>query len=492
MRRLDIVLLALSLSAQALAQPHVTLDIDRTVAIATDSSLTALKYQSDYAMQNWNYQSFLASRKPQIKLSSSPFDLSRYFTQRYNYTSDSDIYRQKHLVYGAASIDLSQKIEGLGGTLYGSSGLGYLHTFGENGTNTYSVIPIKIGYRQELFGFNSLKWERKIETLKMDSAQKEYSYSKELVSGEAVAKFFDLLLARKRYNMAKEYLNSADTLCTIGERKFKIASISQPELFILDIDRANAENALINYEIEMDKAKRALMNFLRMDPDTEVELLMPSESINIMIDEAQALEYAKQNNPIYLKSNQAILEAEMAVDKAEIQRKISANVDMYVGLNQISNKIGAAYANPLFMDYLTLSLSIPIVDWGLGKYRVASAREALSKANTTSRQNDEELCRSVREKVRTFNEQQRLVDNTLKARELAERGYNGTLKLFLNGSASVNDITLARSRRESANMNYINALKNYWIAYYEVRRLTLYDFASGTPIIHQQSGEDVR
>jgi len=471
--------------ARMQAQRKVILDIQRTIELATDSSLTAQKSASQYAQTNWDYQAFLAGRKPQIIFESKPLNLERYFVESYNYENNLDFYRQRRLFYTSGQVEVSQAVEKLGGTIYGGTGLTYLKAFGNENYQGYSAVPIKIGYKQNLFGFNSLKWERKLETVKMDAAQKMYAYHRELAGGEAVKKFFDLVVAQSQYQVAEDNLAATDTLYTTGQRKFKIASISQPELYILDIDRMNAQTSVVNYSIELDRAKRELAVFLKMDPDTDIELVMPSTMLSILINEEEAVQYAQDNNPKYLQNQVSIVKAEMAVAQAEQMRKFTANLDMYAGFNQIGVRLKDAYSNPLFQDYVALSLSIPIKDWGRSKYKVASAKEALAQAQLSYEQDAESLSLEVRSKVRRFNEQQALVQNALMARDLADRAYNGTFKLFMNGAASVNDITLARNRRENANLNYINALKNYWISYFDVRSITLYDFATGTVITHE-------
>lgn len=43
-------------------------------------------------------------------------------------------------------------------------------------------VPVNIGYSQSLFGFNSLKWQRRIEPLRYEEARKSYVETMELVS----------------------------------------------------------------------------------------------------------------------------------------------------------------------------------------------------------------------------------------------------------------------------------------------------------------------
>ena len=54
------------------AQQKIVLDLERTVRLATDSSLSAQKYQSVYDASRYRYLSWQASRKPQFALESTP------------------------------------------------------------------------------------------------------------------------------------------------------------------------------------------------------------------------------------------------------------------------------------------------------------------------------------------------------------------------------------------------------------------------------------
>ena len=102
------------------AQRHVVLDLDRTVRLATDSSLTALKYQSVYDASRYKYQSWQASRKPQVSLESTPVMYERYMTQRYLSIEDIDVYRQQRMFYSQAGITATQTMENWGGSFYGT------------------------------------------------------------------------------------------------------------------------------------------------------------------------------------------------------------------------------------------------------------------------------------------------------------------------------------------------------------------------------------
>ena len=62
--------------------------------------------------------------------------------------------------------------------------------------------------------------------------------------------------------------------------------------------------------------------------------------------------------------------------------------------------------------------------------------------------------------------------------DLAILAYNETRQRFIIGKADINSLTLSLNRQQEAQRNYISALQNYWLNYYKIRRLTLFDFAT--------------
>ena len=202
------------------AQQKVTLDLERTVRLATDSSLAAQRYQSVYDATRFQYLAWQASRKPQFSLESTPVTYERYMTQRYLSAEDVDTYRQQRTFYSQAGIAATQIMEPWGGQFYGSTQLGYLRTFGDQNQTQFMTVPISFGYRQDLLFYNPLKWARQIEPLKLLAAEKTLAYGIETTSEEAVGKFFTLALAQDQLRMAEEYLSSCDTIYAIAQRRY--------------------------------------------------------------------------------------------------------------------------------------------------------------------------------------------------------------------------------------------------------------------------------
>ena len=98
----------------------------------------------------------------------------------------------------------------------------------------------------------------------------------------------------------------------------------------------------------------------------------------------------------------------------------------------------------------------------------------------TSRETKMDVVQTVAE----VNERQTIATQVRQALHIAEDAYTATLQRFIRGQANVNDLALAQNYWQSARSNQIEALKNFWLSYYHLRAITLYDFLKSQPVRH--------
>jgi len=474
---LPIIALLLPVTASAM-----TLTLEKTIELANDSSLMAFRYRNMYQAGYWQYVSYKANRLPSLSLTATPARYYRYMTQRYDSEQNIDIFRQQQMFSASAGLEVTQNFDLLGGSLYLETDLEYMRNFGQNKYTQYSSVPVRIGYRQDLLGFNAFKWERKIEPLRYEKAKKELIYNMESVSEQAVSYFFALALAQAEYRLAEENVASCDTLYVIGERRFKIAAISRADLLTLELDKVNARNTLENCRIALKRASFSLASFLGMDKNTEIELKMPGRPLTTAIPLDLALAMAKKNNPTLLGHCQTILEGEREFNRAKVESRFNVSVNASVGFNQVADDFSGAYRSPLRQDLVSVSISVPLIDWGVRKGKVNMARNNLNVSRIAARQDELSVEEDLIMTVSDYEVRQRLIASASEALDLAETAYTQTRQRFIIGKADINSITLSLNRRQEAAKNYIAALQNYWLSHYKIRRLTLHNFELDMPL----------
>lgn len=455
---------------------QMKLDLQQSIMLAKDSSLQAFRTQNLYLSSYWEYRSYKAGRLPSLTLKTTPIQYNRDFTKRYDYESNIDVYRKQQSLYSYGNLSISQNLDFTGGTFFIDSELGYMRNFGENTYSQFTTVPFRIGYSQSLFGFNSFKWERKIEPLKYEKAKRQYIYNSEEIAETVINYFFNLAMAQVEYDMALDNVASSDTLYKIGESRHGIAAISRADLLTLKLEAVNARNTLKNTEISLKRAMFNFVSYLNMDKETIVKLTLPDRPRDIDIDADDALRYAKENNPDFLSYKQEILEAEREVDRTRKSSTFDASIYASVGFNQVASNFTGSYHHPLQQDIVSIGLTIPIIDWGVRKGRANMAKNTLNVTKISVQQKILQMEQDVIMTVNDFNIQKDLIGSAEEALELANLAYESTRERFIIGKSDINSLTMALSRQKEARKNYISALQNYWLSYYKIRKMTLFDF----------------
>jgi outer membrane protein TolC len=483
MKKINIILAIISLLISGISAQQKVFTLEQTIAIASDSSLQAFVAKNLYLSSYWQYKSYRAARLPSLSLNTTPISYSNNFIKRYDSEQNIDVYRQQKSLYSSGTLALSQNVDFTGGTFSVNSELAYVKNIGVSNYTQYSAIPISIIYQQALFGYNSFKWDKKIEPLKYETAKRNFVYKTEEISVTCVQYFFDLASAQIEHLRAIENLTSADTLYQIGQKRYEIAAISKAELLTLKLDALNARNSLINAQTSLNKAMSALVTFLNLEKGTEIKLLLPEKPSFCQVSADFALQQSMTNNPTYLENKTGIMDAEKLVEKALKGLHFDASVYASVGYNNVAEKLKLAYQNTLRQDVISVGLNIPILDWGVKKGNLNVAKNNLNVTKISNKQEEIALEQDVINTVQDFSVQQEVIKSAEEATKIADLAYHATKERFLIGENDISALTLSLNRQTEARRNYIEALKNYWLGYYKIRKLTLFDFEKQTSLL---------
>jgi outer membrane protein TolC len=460
----------------------ITLTLDRTIALAADSSLEAFRSKNLYMANYWGFRSFKANRLPSVRLNLMPGQYYNTISQRFDSENKIDFFLRQQTLQANAGLSVVQNFDLLGGTFFMNTNLDYLRNLG-NVTNTqFSSTFVRIGYQQNLLGFNQFKWDKKIEPLKYEKAKKQLVYDMENIAEQAVAYFFRLAMAQAAYELAAENVDKTETLFLTGEKRYEIAAISQTDLFSLKLEHANAVNSLKRAEIDLKRAMFDLASFLNLDKNTIIHLNIPNYPKDMEISSDKALAEAQSNHPDLMGFEQNILENQRNVDRTKKESMFNATISASVGFNQAAEKFSDVFRDPLRQELVSLSVSIPLIDWGVRKGNLNMAKNNLAIAEIRAQQGEITLEQDVIMTVSDFNIQKDLITLAVEALELAEDIYSKTHQGYLAGREDINSLMRSRQNQQQARRTYISSLESYWSSYYKIRKLTLFDFEYNLPI----------
>lgn len=481
-------MLLIGWSHQLCGQNAYRLTLDEVVALAQSDAPDALLASTRWKRDYWTYQSYLADFKPQINLNASTLPLFNRSIESITLPSGGQSYAERAFMENQVNLFLQQDFAPTGGTIYLGSGLGRLDEFETStvdASTSYLSTPISVYIQQPLFQYNAMKWRKRIEPVLYKESEKIYSEGMESVANRSAGLFFDLLISQLDAEAAIQDKANADTLLVLSRGRFEVGKIAETDLLQVELNAMEAETRLAAAELEMQTNAEALRDFLNLQGDIQFELIPPYTLPEVVIDQEKALAFAMQNRSTVVAFDRRLLEANRDVAIAKGETGVTAGLEGRFGLTQTSPILNQAYVNPIDQEFVTFSISVPVADWGKSKAR----REvALANLELEQKQIDQEKENFKRVVVLRAQQFELVRKNTMVAErylESARKRYEITYQRYLIGKISVTDLNLALADQESARRSYLQAVRDFWMALYEIRGMTLYDFAKDKTLMLQ-------
>ena len=480
MRYMLFIILFSLFTGQLTAQDSLRLTLDEAVALARAQSPQAVAARHQYRAAYWNWRTFKADYLPNLSFNSYS-SLNRSISP-VTLPDGSDSFLHRNQLLNEGSLTINQNITLLGGSLFLETGVQRLDLFTDK-RRSFKSTPVVLGYSQSLFGYNRLKWDKKIEPARYAQAEKSYLETLELVASMAANKFFALATAQSRLQSADYNYAAADTLFRYAKGRYDIGTITENEMLQLEINHLTEQSNRLNAGIEVDNAIQELRSFLGIRESVEIVAVVSSDLPMFKVPVADALHCAWQNSPDIEWHALRQLQSESSVAQARASRGLKADLYMQVGLTQTAARLSDAYRNPMDQQLVSLGIRIPLVDWGVGKGRVEVARSNLEKTKTEIAQARTDFEANVIKLVKQFNLQAGKVAIAQKTSERAARRNEVAYRLYLLGKSSLLDLNAAIAEKDSSKRAYISEMHNYWSLYYALRSITGYDFQMDRPIL---------
>lgn len=140
----------------------------------------------------------------------------------------------------------------------------------------------------------------------------------------------------------------------------------------------------------------------------------------------------------------------------------------------------------MHQEYASVSLSLPILDWGRARGKVKVASSQLALTNTVAEQGMNDFTQNVEKLVLQFNMQARKVNIASLTDKRATQRHSVAMKLFVMGRIGILDLMSAVTEKNNAKRNFIKTMKTYWSLYFTLRSMTAYDFENKVELTNNE------
>ncbi len=473
-----LLLLTLSLNLSFAQKIKLRISLEEAIEIAKDQSPSALVAKHNFLASYWQFRAFRAQLLPTLNLSATLGNYNRSLVPLQNSETGEINYVANNNMKNSLSLSIDQNIALTGGRVSLFTSLYRLDQFDSGLPATYNSQPINITYIQPLRTYNNLKWDKVTEPKRYERSKRRYLEQMENITGNVIPLYFDVLQAQQRLAMSSKNYDNTVALYKLTKERYERGMVSKNDVLQLELRVINENLSINDHKLNLDMRMLRLKTYMGYNEHVELELVVPESGPGITLNFDEVLEKAYKNSSFLLDNELELLGAEQEVERNKANTGIQANLNAQFGLTQQGDELGTAYSNPMDQQIVSLGLRLPIIDWGLGKGRVkmAKSRQELIKAQVDQEMN--EFKQNVFIKVIQFNNQVEQCNLSARADSIALERYENARQRFMDGTIGVTELNNAQNEKDQASNRFISDLGNFWQYYFNIRRMSLYDYLS--------------
>lgn len=465
-----------------------TLTLRESIQIAQENSPVARANKYSLISSRWANESFKADLYPSLSLNGDAPNFNKsIFTNRLD--DGTLTFATQRQSDATAAISIDQNILPTGGRLSLSSGITRLGIFANENTYRWQSTPLVIGLQQPLFQFNALKWRSRLEPLRYEIAQKEFVQEMEALAVQVTAGFFDIFLAKINVENAEFNVARNDSIYTISQGRYRVGNIAENDLLQTELALRNAESSFTRSMIEYHRALNNFKILLGYTTDVALTLEAPDDLPEISVDIELAKQLAYENNSEALTYRFNEIAADRDFEQAKKQAGFSATIQANYGLNQTSTDFKDLYTSPESRQFVTIGFNIPIFNWGKARAEVNAARNQQRQVANSIEYQRNQFLQEVEYQVSQFLQLKDQVLLSAQSDTIAQRRYDVAQNRYLIGKIDITNLFIAQNEKDAARQAYIQTLGDYWMGWYALRQLTLYNFRDNEMITYQTQFE---
>lgn len=477
MNKLGYWLLAIGYFAVIQTNAQNVFSLGDVIARAQSQSPAFKQTETRRENRYWQYQYYRTNYIPQIRANSSSGLAGALYNNSFQQFPNNGTYTYNYInqLNPGVNFSLQQPIEWTGGTISVNTQYNYFKDYREDRTQ-WQGNPFYVRLYQPIFAFNQLKWSRKVEPIRFEESKREYAESMEAIARDGVTNFFNVLQAQVNLQIAQFNLANNDTIYKIEQGRYNIGTTSEDKLLQVELQLLRSRQDVARASLDLQNASLDLRSYIGLRNGESFSLVRPDQIPGFEVTEEEALSYAKKSRAAYIAFARRKIEAEQEVARAKGQR-YNVGISAAYGTSNAAQNFNDVNRNTSKQRVADITFDVPLVDWGRRRALMKTAYANKQLTDYVIAQDEVVFEQEILTQVRQFEMLRLSIEITKKADEVAQNRYMVAQNRYLIGKIDITNLNIALTEKDSAKRSYIDALKLFWTAYYELRRLTLYDFA---------------
>ncbi|MEZ5010311.1 MAG: TolC family protein [Bacteroidales bacterium] len=258
-------------------------------------------------------------------------------------------------------------------------------------------------------------------------------------------------------------------------------SPQREELFqaeLIATSRSDYENSIVDLENAKDDSKLliglSLYDDLMVLPN--INRSLSNVDIAFAIDRGMANRMELRQRKIDIESSQFDLIQTKSLNE------FKGAVSLSVGLFGDNEKFTKMYESPTDNQAVSLSLTVPLWDWGERESRIKAAELSIESQELTYKEEENDIIINIRKVYRNLINLKNQIEIARQNVVNAQLTYELNLEKYENGDLTGMDLNIYQNQLSEKRLAYTNSLIYYKLELLNLKIQTLYDFEKGVAV----------
>ena len=475
--------LAILLSGMA-AQAQMILTLEDALQYSVDHSPELQNALLNLERYKLSLEAQKASLKSKFSLTLNPFTYSnsRSFDNRFSqwytnesFSSNGTFSITQPIIWTDATVSLNNKFGWQSNTSTSA---------GSNANKNQAFSnDLYLSINQPLFTYNRTKVD--LESIERDYENALINYALRRLSLESTitSSFYNVYTAKNNLEISEAELKDAQQNFDIIKNKVEADLSARDELYQAELNLATAVSTVDNRRVSLENAKDDLKKILGIDIDQDFDISAEISAKPVPVNMMVAIESA-------LSSRLELRQREISRTQQDIQMKqikennsLDGNLSLSLGIMGDHEDFQKIYEHPTNNPRVSLSLSIPIFDWGERKARIKAQEIAIKMFDMETEEERKSIEIAVRKSCRSLRNLEAQISIAEQSVKNAQLTYDLNAERYRNGELTGMEMNQFQTQLSNQRMSYVSTLISYKLELLNLKIISLYDFENDTNVI---------
>ena len=355
---------------------------------------------------------------------------------------------------------------------------GYKDSYSEYSNTTTKGFSnnLSLNLDQPLFTYNRTKLQIKELQLALENSQLGYAIQLLALEKQVTQAFYYVYQQQQSLDIANQAFQNMQKSYEVSKNKVDAGISPREEIFQAELNLATTKSDFENKQVSLENAKddfklligMSLYDDLFVLPNIAVDTV--PVNISFAIDHGLASRMELRQRAINIETS------EFDLIQTKALNEFKGSLGLSVGLFGDNEKFGNVYANPTDNESVSLSLTIPLWDWGERKSRIKASEASIETAYIVLDEEQNNIIIGIRKVYRNLLNLQNQIEIARKSVTNAQLTYDLNLEKYKNGDLTGMDLNIYQNQLSEKQLTYTNSLISYKLELLNLKIQTLYDF----------------